>query len=139
MSALVDLDTMVNATAGLVKALLEQPMPGLVFDSHVTGTAPDRYALFFLTPSFGEPMLGGQDTDAVAWQLDTQSIGADPRQVRWVQDKVFQQLLDARLSPPGWHSTPIRHTDGQPIDWDDRVLPPLAYAVDVFEWSSNRS
>jgi len=142
-------DQLARQTAALIKPLLEAGgLAGAVFDSVVTGMRPARYAVFNLARVIGSGRLTSVDEQA-DWLLTVQAIGGadrdDPNaidhavdQARWVQAVAIRQLLGTRIHPPGWTSTPVRHADGQPVDWDTSATPPLAYAVDSFRWKSDK-
>lgn len=139
MSETITVDQLTRVVAGMIDALLEQTEGLTVYDTVVPGQRPQRYAFFNLRNLIGAARLGGRDDDEADWLLTVTSVGTTTDQARWVQAAVLRHLLDVRVSLPGWRSTPIQHTDSQPVDLDDTVMPPLPYAVDSFRWSSNRN
>lgn len=132
-----DVDELKRVMAGMVLTVLSQDLPGSVYDSRAAADAPERYALFFLRRTIGSQRLTGQDTQA-DWLLELHSVGTTVDQARWVQARGCRALRDVRLSPPGWSSTPIRHVDGEPDEWDETRVPEVAVTVDVFRFRSDK-
>ena len=77
-----------------------------------------------------ERFTGGQST--ADFGITVHSVGTTPEQAQWVAERVYAQLLGARLTIPGRKARPVRAITSQPLQKDTDVSPPLFYCVDVF-------
>ena len=63
-------------------------------------------------------------------------VGATEQEIRWALDKTRSVLLDVAPAVAGRSTSPLQLTDGQPIQTDRQVRPPLLFAVDVYRFTS---
>jgi hypothetical protein len=86
------------------------------------------------------PIIDGPVADPYAdtvGEYQVTSVGCTASQARWAADKARAALIAAQgVTVAGRSVQLIAWTGGQPVTRDDDVVPPLFYAVDLYEVSS---
>lgn len=97
---------------------------------------PSRYVAVFIDSGYrySERLTGAQAT--ADYGVTAHSVGTTPDQAQFVAERVFAQLLGHVLQVPGFRCRRVRHEASQPTQIDRDIDPPLFYAVDVFEFTS---
>jgi hypothetical protein len=99
----------------------------------VSPTRPNKFIAVFPDSGFREQSryTGGQIQETYSFTIH--SVGQTPEQAQLIAERVYQQLLGAKLSIPGRVCRPMRAVVSRPVQIDKDVTPPMHYSVDAFE------
>lgn len=105
-----------------------------VVDGPASGTqAPPYVVVYVYVPDERRTKLDGP-TDESTVTVVTHSVATSASGARVVRRNVRQQLLDHRLTVPGWTCKRISHPTGDPADWDTSTGTKLMDAVDEWDY-----
>lgn len=123
----------INAVLSRLRA--HPDLKDIVYQGIVT-TRPTKYCSVFVNNGdrTQERYTGGQWT--ADFTITVHSVGSTPEQAQWVAERVYEQLLGARLSVPGRSARPVRAQSALPVQTDRDVSPPLFYTVDEFGFTT---
>jgi hypothetical protein len=74
--------------------------------------------------------------DAIS-EYQITGIGRTAPQARWAADKAHTAILGAVLTIPNRCVQKVEWTGGHPATRDDNVVPPLFYAIDLYQVSTS--
>lgn len=94
---------------------------------------PARYCTIYVNSGrrTAERVTGGQTTATFTFTIH--SVGTAPDQAQLVAERVFNQLLDWTPDVPGYRCRRIIHAASYPTQRDPDGLPPVYFAVDEFD------
>ena len=99
----------------------------------VVDDRPTRFIAVFPDAGFREQSryTGGQIQETYSFTIH--SVGQTPEQAQLLAERVYAQLLGAKLTIAGRVCRPMRSVVSRPIQVDRDVTPVMHYSVDVFE------
>lgn len=125
--------------AALIARCEEDPaLAGCTYEGRAPeGATPQKYAALFLQRTVAYERLSIATPIAFDWVLTVHEVGVDATQAGLVAAALIRQLAGFRIVLDGWKQTACRLISSEPIDFDDKVQPPVAFGVDQFTWRSD--
>lgn len=111
-------------------------LASIVFDGYVKGTAPPEYVLVFAESlEHDVDRMAGRQRGVTA-RHTIHCISTVPAAAQVLADRVSSRLVGARIPVPGYSSSPVKHTGGDPMRLDSSVPPAVYFLADDYEWAT---
>lgn len=123
--------------AAAIEALVEAAVT--CHRASAPNNAAPPYVILHADQGHGRVTSYAADTDHLTFTFQTTSVGVTDEQAKWAADKARGAVEDVRPTVSGWSCRRIRQVDTQPVDRDDKIDPPLFYAVDVWQYIATPS